>query len=82
MNDQTSSQSVDIGEDLMVGETEIAEGMGWKISRVRHLRFKGFPLIHKTPGMGIWARKSTLLAYFAGEDARALAELDQQQKTA
>lgn len=69
----------DIGEDLLVGASEIASFLNWKnkdgswnVRRVYHCAENGLP-IHKQPGLGLVARKSALRAHFKKLDRNCMA---------
>lgn len=72
-------ETSELGDDLLVGAVEIAKflrwrsknGKEWNVRRIYHCAEGALP-IHKQEGLGLVARKSTLLLHFN--------ELDQRHK--
>ncbi|MFI4985836.1 MAG: hypothetical protein ACHQF3_00170 [Alphaproteobacteria bacterium] len=67
MTTPTERETSTLGDDLLVGAEEIAKFLSGPRRRISvrvvyRLRHTGWPIV-RTPGLGIVARKSTLLAF-------------------
>jgi hypothetical protein len=80
----------ELADDLLVGAVAIASFFKWKrpsgqwdAHRVYHLASRGSVPIHNVPGLGLCARRSGLLRFFAKLDERVDVPLaDATQKMA
>lgn len=74
--EQESANDNSLDGDLLVGAEEIARFFGWvkngkpNARRVYHLAEKGSLPIHKMDGLGLVARRSSLIACFEKLDER------------
>lgn len=76
MNTTTLPPPDTLAEDLLEGADAIAAFLGWTPRRVYHVAEKGGLPIHKLPGIGLIARKSTLRVVFERLDAPYLTTID------
>jgi len=62
--------TVPLSEDLLEGADAIAAYLGgsWTASRVRMAKHRGTLPVRKRPGMGLYAFKSELRAFFAAPE--------------
>lgn len=58
--------------DLLTGHEEIAGHLGWTVRQTKHRDSAGeLPTFRMGGGRTVYARKSTLAAYFAEQEAKA-----------
>ncbi len=72
-----------LADDLLIGAEAIARELNWKAQdgkwnrrRIYHLAQQGSMPIHRIRGLGICARKSSLILFFKNLDKNLLKDID------